>query len=98
MVSNTEKYKDIIVPLIIKHLPTVKIILYGSRARGDAHEGSDIDIALDNKNKISEKIMSMIIGELEESLLPINYDIVDFHAVSEHMKKEIAKDGVIWKK
>jgi predicted nucleotidyltransferase len=90
-------YKDIIVPIIIKYAPNAKIILYGSRARGDAREGSDIDVALDMGDKIDTLLMSNIIGDLEESKLPICFDIVDFRRVSEDMQKEILKDGIVWK-
>lgn len=93
----TENYKTIIVPIVIKHLPNAKIILYGSRARGDFRQGSDIDIALDAGHKIDRLIMSKIAGDLEESKLPICFDVVDFWNVSEDMKNEIRKDGVIWK-
>lgn len=92
-----ESYKTIVVPIIIKHLPNAKIILYGSRARGDFRQGSDIDIALDEGHKIDRLIMSKIAGDLEESKLPICFDIVDFWGISEDMQKEIMKDGIIWK-
>ena len=98
MKSKTEEYRKIIESIILKHLPDAKIILYGSRARKDAREGSDIDIALDIGKKIEDATISAIIGDLEESDLPINFDIVDFHAVSERMQQEILKDGVIWRK
>jgi predicted nucleotidyltransferase len=93
----TELYKKIIVPIIVKYLPDAKIILYGSRARGDYKEGSDIDIALDMGYTIDDRMINNIIGDLEESNLPINFDIVDFHAVSEKMQQRILRDGVIWK-
>jgi uncharacterized protein len=93
----TEEYKNIIVPIIKKYISDVKIILYGSRARGDAGEGSDIDVALDAGHIIDSLIMSKIKGDLEESKLPISFDIVDFKKVSEDMQKEILKDGIVWK-
>lgn len=93
----TENYKTIIMPIIIKHLPDAKIILYGSRARGDFRQGSDIDIALDLGCKIDTLLLSRIIGDIEESRLPIDFDVVDFWKVSQDMQKEILKDGIIWK-
>lgn len=95
--SRAEKhYHGIIIPIIKKHLPRTKIILYGSRARGDYKEGADVDIALDNNIKIDNDTLLNIRDELEESQLPISFDIVDFNAVSNRMKQEILKDGVLW--
>ena len=96
MKSNTEKYKSIIVPIILKHIPDAKIILYGSRARRDESKGSDIDIALDVGGKIEFRKMSDILSELGESKLPIHFDVVDFHSLSDRMQSEVIKDGVIW--
>ncbi len=96
MENRLEKYKEIIVPIIIRHVPNAKIILYGSRARGDAGAGSDIDVALDTGEKIDSSLIYKITGDLEDSDLPIFFDIVDFASVSEEMKKNILKDGVVW--
>ena len=94
----TEQYKNIIIPIVLKYLPACKIILYGSRARGDFKEGADIDVALDNGHVIDNLVFSKIVGDMEESTLPIKFDLVDFWSVSETMQKEIMKDGIIWKK
>lgn len=98
MTSYTEKYREIIVPIILKHLPNAKIILYGSRARKQERPGSDIDVAIDVGKPIESHTMAMIRGDVEESNLPILFDIVDFHSLSEDMVKAIKKDGVIWQK
>jgi len=98
MTSYTDKYREIIVPIILKHLPNAKIILYGSRARKQERIGSDIDVAIDIGKQIESHTMALIRGDVEESSLPISFDIVDFHAVSEDMIEAIKKDGVIWQK
>jgi predicted nucleotidyltransferase len=97
MTSYTDNYRDIIVPIILKHLPNAKIILYGSRARKQERPGSDIDVAIDMGSKIDDHTMALIRGDIEESSLPILFDIVDFYAVSEDMVEAIKKDGVIWR-
>ena len=96
--DHTEKYKSIMMPIIQKHLLQGKITLYGSRARKDFHEGSDIDVALDIGCKIEFSIMSKIIEDIENSDLPICFDIVDFYAVSNEMQEDILKEGIVWQK
>lgn len=98
MKSKIEDYKTIIVPLILKRLPRAKIILYGSRARGDWREGSDIDVAIDMKEKVDFGVLASIASDIEESVIPVNCDVVDLNAVSQDMRQEILKDGIVWHK
>ena len=68
-----------------------KIILFGSRARGDHKEKSDIDIAAGG-NK-SEKLAPEI---EEKSPTLLKFDIVDMNKpVSEELKDSIEKEGII---
>lgn len=96
MISNTDKYREIIVPIILKYLPQAKIILYGSRARKTDRGGSDVDVAIDIGKVIDRHIMTLIRGDVEESKLPVSCDVVDFYMISQDIKKNIMKDGVIW--
>jgi CRISPR-associated protein Cmr1 len=60
-----------------------KIILFGSRARGDAHKNADIDIAVESpKNPIS------IID------ITAHLDIVDFTRADPSLKDKIKREGV----
>ncbi len=52
---------------IVKVFPDVKIILYGSKARGDDREFSDIDLLI----LINEEIT----GEIRKSITDIAFDI-----------------------
>jgi CRISPR-associated protein Cmr1 len=58
-----------------------KIILFGSRARGDAHKNADIDIAIEN----SKKPISIN--------API--DIVDLTKANSSLKDKIKREGII---
>lgn len=95
MESKLEKYKKIIMPIIEKHVPNAKIILYGSRARGDFEEGADINIALDMDKKIDSWLVYALLLDLHDSDLPILFDVVDFAKVSEDFKKNILRDGIM---
>lgn len=68
-----------------------KVILFGSRARGNYSERSDIDIAVYGKNfdafywDIKEKVHSLL-----------SFDVVDLNKnISDELKNEIALEGVI---
>lgn len=75
----------------------IKVIHFGSRAKGKEHRTSDYDIALYGKKPIEGKVLRKIKEDLENSTIPYKIDIVDFSIVSEELRKQIKKDGIIWK-
>lgn len=91
-----KEYKEQLIVLIKKYQPICKIYLYGSRARGDYSQGSDIDLALDAGRKIEPKTISLIKEAIEESTIPLFVDIIDLNAVTPEFKNKIIKDVVIW--
>ena len=56
-----------------KHPLVEQVIIYGSRAKGNYKEGSDIDFAI--KGDITESELSRICMELEEMNTPYFFDI-----------------------
>jgi len=56
-------------------------ILYGSRAKGNYKNGSDIDITLVGKN-LNLSIQNKIELALDELLLPYTFDISIYHHIS----------------
>jgi predicted nucleotidyltransferase len=88
--------KNKIVGILKVLFPEAKIYLYGSRARGDYSEFSDIDLAIDagaNKERLDvEEALAVLDG------LRIIYkiDVIDLNYVSDEMRSKILKDGVLW--
>ena len=76
-----------------KEFHVEKVILFGSRARGTNNEKSDIDIAVYGCNDF-EKLKDKIDEELWSLL---NVDIINMNSkyVSDELRKEIKKDGVV---
>lgn len=89
-------YKEELIAIIKKHIPQAKIYLFGSRARKTHHPGSDIDIALDAGIVLDRGIIGEIKEEIENSTIPFFVDIVDLQAVSEQMREQILKEGILW--
>ncbi len=57
-----------------KYQQVNQVIIYGSRAKGNYKNGSDIDLTLEGAN-LSHRIMSKIATELDDLLLPYKIDI-----------------------
>lgn len=91
-----ERYKKKLIEIIKKYLPDCKIYLYGSRARGDFSQGSDIDLCIDAGKKIDFRILGDMKEEIEESTIPLFVDVVDYHEISEEFKNNIMKDAILW--
>ncbi len=73
-----------------------KIILYGSRARNDALERSDIDLAIVCPNA-TQKDWAQVITIIEQADTLIKIDCVRLDTLSDQnvLKKNIEKEGII---
>lgn len=71
-----------------------KVLIYGSRAKGTYHNGSDIDFAIwttgsENSYKIA--------GELYDLSTPYKFDVIDYKSLThEGIKKSIEQDGKLF--
>ena len=52
------------------------LVLFGSMARGDAHSGSDLDLAIDRPNPADLATHLQLIQEVEEAIPGIRVDFV----------------------
>ncbi|NBX75178.1 MAG: nucleotidyltransferase domain-containing protein [Proteobacteria bacterium] len=74
-------------------LDVSKIVLFGSRARGDARENSDFDLAFEFVKK--EKWAAFLMEAQEESPSLYAYDLVDLDTCDRKFKNKIAEEGVV---
>ena len=74
--------------IVRRHLPdpAYRIFLFGSRARGTAHERSDIDIGIEGPAPVPYEILASITAEIEESPTLYSLDVVDFKRVPEEFR------------
>ncbi len=75
----------------------VKIILFGSRARGDYHTTSDIDIGFMPRQGFDSKKIMLIKEKVEDLNIPYEIDFLNFNEVDKSLQKELLKDAIIWK-
>jgi predicted nucleotidyltransferase len=76
--------------------PEVKTVwLFGSRAKGTFHTGSDIDMAVMDSD-VSNETVRNILSDFEDSTLPYFTDVVNYHKTEhEELKEHIQRVGVL---
>lgn len=84
-----------IISVICKNEKITKIILFGSRAKGNYKKGSDIDLAVFAENLSLSELMK-IKSDLWELPLPYTFDIVDFSKIkNEDLRDHILRVGKV---
>ena len=86
----------IITSVIGKYIDVEEAVIFGSRAKGNFKNGSDVDIVLKGKNISRDTVLS-ISGELnEETVLPYHFDILNYSTIqNEELVKHIQRVGKI---
>lgn len=84
-----------IISIFQKHENVEKVIIYGSRAKGNYKEGSDIDFTLIGELQYEDIIK--LKHEFEESTIPYLIDISNFKELqSESLMEHIQRVGKIF--
>jgi predicted nucleotidyltransferase len=80
--------------LFIKYDEIQDVIIFGSRAKGNYKNGSDVDIAIKSK-ELSIKALNEIDNELNEiSNLPYKFDLVHYEKIqTPELKEHIDRVG-----
>ncbi len=83
----------------IKHLltkyPVDKAYIFGSRAKGNYKNNSDIDLALEGEN-LNSKIVNLIKDELEVLYTALSFDVVDLKNLKKNkLIENIRGEGVV---
>lgn len=86
-------------PEIFQQLSTIfqayenidSVVLYGSRAKGTYHAGSDIDLTIKGDH-ITNSLVGKVEEEIDDLLLPYSFDIsswqqIDNLALREHIER-----------
>lgn len=85
---------------VLSHYPQVeKAVLYGSRAKGNFKNGSDIDLTLRGGAGLTLNVLYRIMDELDDLLLPYTIDLSIFHQISDtDVVEHIQRVGVTFYK
>ncbi len=91
MLNLPESIMERIISILSKERNVEKVILFGSRARGDARSNSDIDLAL-----IGDNIPLSLHTKLRDNVGLYSLDIVRMNELDDELLLEsIDKDGIL---
>ncbi len=91
-----DKDRAIVEEILQTHLPPhAKVGVFGSRAKGTARRGSDLDLMVDAGQRLPHPSLLKLSIAFEESALPIRVDVVDWNAIADGFRMAVEGD-VVW--
>ncbi|MCD8509383.1 MAG: nucleotidyltransferase domain-containing protein [Bacillus sp. (in: Bacteria)] len=75
----------------------VRIYLFGSWARRDEKQSSDIDIAIESVDKLPIEKWIELYDSVEESTIPYRVDIVNMDTANPSLVENIKREVILWK-
>ena len=90
-----EEIKSYIIQVVEKY-PIERVILFGSYARGDASDASDVDLVVESGGKMHNRKIFALGGDILD-ILPVRADVYDILEIKNPspMYENIQKEGVI---
>ncbi|GAB7386966.1 nucleotidyltransferase domain-containing protein [Bacillaceae bacterium] len=78
-----------------RNIEVEKVLLFGSRSRGDHKSSSDIDLAIE-ANGLSAKEMNLLEDRIRQIDTAYDFDIVFLDKLKkEQLRKKIKKEGIV---
>ena len=71
--------------------------LFGSCARGEPRQRSDIDIAILPRDELPSGFFGELGADIEESAIPYDVDLVDLRQADPALVDEVRREGVKWR-
>jgi hypothetical protein len=75
-----------------------EVWLFGSCARGDVRQHSDIDIAIRPRDELPRGFFGELRADIEDSTIPYDVDVVDLRHAAPALIEEVQREGIPWRK
>ena len=84
--------------ILAEHVPACEVRAFGSRVTQSAKKHSDLDLAVVGDTALDRHTLARLKEAFEDSDLPIQVDVLDWHGISESFKEIIARDYAVLQK
>ena len=91
-----EELRRMVLAALAEH--DAAVWLFGSCARGEPRQHSDIDIAIMPRGELPLGFFGELQADIEESTIPYDVDLVDMRHADPALVDEIRREGVAWRK
>lgn len=81
--------------ILAQQVPEYEVRAFGSRVKGTARKYSDLDLVVVGKEPLGFSRYSKLTTALEESSLPFNVDVLDWHSIPESFREGIERQYVV---
>lgn len=81
---------------VLREFPEIDtVVVFGSRAKGNARPGADVDLALTGTD-VTDQTVLQVVNALEEQPLPYFFDVVAYQAIqNKDLVKHIDRVGSV---
>lgn len=90
-----EELRRMVLGALGKH--DAAVWLFGSCARGEPRQSSDIDIAILPRDELPLGFFGELQADIEESTIPYDVDLVDLSHAASALVDEVLREGVAWR-
>ena len=87
----------IVLGILAEHVPECEVRAFGSRASWTSRDYSDLDLAVVGEGKLHWRTLARLKEAFEESRLPMQVDVLDWHGISESFREMIEGEYVVVK-
>ena len=94
MIDATPQEMEIVDGLLSAYVPRCEVRAFGSRAKWEAKDHSDLDLVVKGESELDRGIIADLKDAFAESDLRFRVDVVDWHAVSGAFRDAIEADSV----
>lgn len=89
-----KKVRELVLKALAGH--RARVWLFGSCARGDIWQSSDIDVAIEAAESLPDNLIPRLRLDLEESTIPYDVDIVDLAKSDRDFRDRVRREGIEW--
>lgn len=81
--------------ILAKQVPECEVRAFGSRVKGTARKYSDLDLAVIGNEQLGISRFTKLSVAFEESSLPFNVDVLDWHTMPQSFRQGVEKGYVV---